>query len=256
MKRAILFVVVSIVICCATGCFQDGKALDVTGTRGLPVMYASYTASPLLVDGILDEDVWKKTAVYNMDLADDSSAGGKVVEEGGQIRLAWDDEYFYVGISFEDSDIAAEGQADQIRHYDFGDVAELFLKPANHTWYWELYVTPLSMKSSYCYPGRGRLGLSRGVEDYKCGLKVAAQYIGTCNNWQDKDKSWTAEMAMPIRDLTARGETFGPQSDWRILVARYNYSRYLKEIELSMTPRLSKTLYHSLEEYAVLRLME
>ena len=113
----------------------------------------------------------------------------------------------------------------------------------------------MNKKTSFWFPGRGRLGLP-SVEDYKCGLGVAAQCNGTLNDWRDKDKSWTAEMAMPISDLTTRGDKFGPQADWRILVSRYNYSRYLSEKELSMMPKLSETNYHLLEEYAILRLVK
>ena len=80
--------------------------------------------------------------------------------------------------------------------------------------------------------------------------------VGTLNNWQDRDRCWTAEMAMSIKDLTARGERFGPDGDWRILVARYNYSYHLakKGPELSSSPRLSTANYHLLDEYAVLKL--
>ncbi len=48
---------------------------------------------------------------------------------------------------------------------------------------------------------------------------------------------------------------FGQGIDWRILIGRYNYSRYLLDKELSMTPQFSKTDYHLLDEYAILELV-
>ena len=87
-----------------------------------------------------------------------------------------------------------------------------------------------------------------------CGLRVAAQCKGTLNNSEDKDNYWTAEMAMPIVDLATPDQQFQPESKWRILVARYNYSRYLPATEFSMVPQISKTDYHLYEEYGVLEL--
>ena len=65
-------------------------------------------------------------------------------------------------------------------------------------------------------------------------------------------------MAMPINDLNAEGHPFSPDKRWRILVARYNYSRYFdfRGPELTMTPKLSQTNYHLLPEYAYLELVK
>ena len=219
------------------------------------VMAATYTATPIVVDGKLDEAVWQTAHVYSLAFSPAQIAEGKTLMEPGEVRLAWDDQNLYVAVKYRDSDVVAEGKEDQLHHYKFGDLAELFLKPENETWYWELYVTPAGKKTSFWFPGRGRLGLESAY-DYTCGLRVGAQCQGTLNNWQDKDTCWTGEMAMPIKDLTARGERFGPGAAWRIMVSRYNYSRYLSWSELSITPQLSMPNYHLLEDYAVLQLLK
>lgn len=220
-------------------------------------MVADYAETPVKVDGRLDEAVWQGAQVYTMNLADDRSVGGAKVEQDAEVRLAWNNEFLYLGVKFFDSDIVAEGKKDQEMHFSLGDVCELFLKPADKSWYWELYVTPRGKKSSFFFPSQGRLGLPSNFE-YDCDLKVDAQIEGTLNNWSDTDKYWTGEMAMPIKDLTSRGESFGPASDWRILVARYNYSYQLPTsgAELTMTPKLTETNYHSLDEYAVLKMQK
>ena len=142
--------------------------------------------------------------------------------------------------------------------YSLGDVGEVFLKPEQYTWYWELYVTPAGKMSTFWFPGRGRLGLPSCFEKHHFNLKVASWCDGTLNNWEDKDMRWTAEMAIPVSELTAKGESFGPQAQWRILVGRYNYSRYLRFSgpEYSMVPQLSELNFHLLDEYAVLHLVE
>lgn len=219
------------------------------------ILKATHTPQPVKIDGILDDDVWRITPTYQFSLGQAATADGKKLTEPGDVRLAWDDTHFYVAIKFYDSDIVAEGKEDQLHHYKMGDLVELFLKPEGYTWYWELYATPTSRKSSFWYPGRGRLGLESGFQ-YQCGLQVGAANNGTVNNWEDRDRYWTAEMAMPIGDLTSHGETFRPGANWRILVARYNYTRYLEEKEYSMCPQLSHTNYHLYEEYGILELVK
>ncbi|MBN1445771.1 MAG: carbohydrate-binding family 9-like protein [Candidatus Omnitrophica bacterium] len=231
---------------------------------GPSVISASYTEKPIVVDGKLDDAVWSTAAVYNLSLSkndmlpiekrNDKRPGIDVFREQGEARLAWDEKYLYVGIRFYDSDIVQENNEDQQHHYQKGDTLEIFLKPEQSTWYWEIYTTPNAKKTVFWYPGRGSAGLPSGFEP-GMNLKdvlAGAQVKGTLNKWQDKDEYWTVEMAIPVKGLTARGDSFGPGSEWRILIARYNFSRYLPWRELSMAPQLSITNYHLLEEFGIL----
>jgi hypothetical protein len=229
-------------------CFSASK-------KSVPTMVAKYTATPIKLDGSLDDPAWQNACVYQLKLSEDRVKNGETLQSPGEVRLAWDDQYFYVGVKYYDDDVVAEGKKDQEHHYLEGDLCEVFLKSDSFTWYWELYGTPLNKKTSFWFPGRGRVGLP-SMADYHCGLIVAAEVKGTANNWRDKDEYWTLELAMPIIDLVAEGGTFSPESDWRILVARYNYSRYLdiQGPEYSMTPQLSATNYHLIKEYARLKL--
>ena len=232
------------------GCSNQTLRMDYH-VKPVSVLEASYTNHPVVLDGGLDDPVWKVATPYPMSISRDKVG---CVTEPGELRLAWDDKNLYIGVLFSDSDLVAEGDSDQLMHWQLGDVCELFLKPEAQTWYWELYVTPHGRKSSYLFPGRGRIGLPGGLE-YQCGMQVAGKYRGTLNDWTDQDEGWSAELVMPIADLTARGEEFGPDAEWRIMVGRYNYSRYLSRPELTMVPQLSITNFHTLEEYAVLKLV-
>ena len=220
-----------------------------------PVMVAKYTETPVKIDGDLDDKAWENAVVYSLHLGKDSIEEGHTLYETGEVRLAWDDEFLYVGVLYHDSDIVAEGSNDQEHHYLMGDLAEVFLKPEANTWYWELYVTPHGKKTHLWFPGSGRMGL-KSSEDYEMELHVAAQCQGTLTDWRDRDPSWTGEMAIPIRELKRFGDDFGPDAAWTILVSRYNYSRYipLRGPELSMTPQLPVTSYHYHDGYAALRL--
>ena len=219
------------------------------------VIVAKYTVKPIELDGKLDDAAWQEAAVYQMYLSKDKLKEGQKLQENAKVSVTWNDEYFYLGVNFTESDIIAEGETDQIHHYKFGDLCELFLKPAERDNYLELYVTPRGKKTSFRIPDQ-KNGWPSSVDDYQCGLEVAAHIEnGTLNMHDDKDNGWTAEMAIPLEEIEKLGEKFAPGRNWRILVARYNYSKSIDtDPEYSMTPSLSRTSFHLIDEYAQLEL--
>ena len=243
--NSLLLACISLIVGCTSSSSDNG-------------MVARYTKQPIKIDGKLDDPAWKDAKVYTMHLSRDKLVAGEKLMEPGQVRMAWDKNYFYLGIKFQDSNIIATGDKDQIHLYLFGDLCELFLKPANKENYIELYVTPNNKKTSFYIPNQINNGPSQ-FDDFVCGLK-AAGYVGdgTLNKSDDNDKWWSGEMAMPVKDLEKLGEKFSSGSKWRILIARYNYLTFVGqnngEVEYSMTPSLSRTSYHLINEYAQLHL--
>jgi hypothetical protein len=220
---------------------------------GRPTMIAVRAAHPVKIDGRLDDPVWQQAPAYDLNLSQDKLDAGKALIEGGNVRLAYDDKYVYAGFDFTDSDVVAEGKEDDMRHFRFGDVAELFLSPDGRPYYWELYVTPAGRKTAFFFPSAGRIELPSSIE-YQCGLKVTAEVQGTLNHWRNRDRGWTGEMAMPIADLTAEGDKLDGSQPWSVFVGRYNHSAHIGKKELSMTPVLPETSYHLREHYAMLKL--
>lgn len=255
-------------ICCAVliggflaGCttFKAAKPASKTEIK------AVYTSKPVKIDGSLDEKAWadapsyklaipKKTYANQPECIKQKVSADKL--ESGEYKLLWDKDYLYVGINFTDSDVHAYGKENEMHHYGQGDVAEVFLKPESDTYYWELYATPAGRKTSFFIPGRGCL-MGPALTLCPINTKVVAKVQGTLNKWQDKDRGWTAEMAIPRKELEQFGAKFNPDAKWRIFLARYNYSRYLPLKELSSCPRQAATPnFHLLEEYGTLKLVK
>lgn len=235
--------------------------------KDAPEIKAVYTSKPIVMDGKLDDAAWKTAPSYVPDFSrrflenvhpDIQEAFKDGVTDSGTFKLLWDEKYLYVGIMFRDKDIVAEGQEDQMVHCVLGDLAEVFLKPAGDTYYWEIYVTPLNKKTVFFYPGRGRHGLPSCLpkEIPLKKMTTAASFKGTLNNSFDQDECWSAEIAIPLDEINARGIKLAPGIPWKILLARYNYSRYVPRAELTSFPQLEYTNFHAAEEYGNLILVK
>lgn len=218
-------------------------------------LQAVWSKTPVALDGKLDDSIWKSAPSYPLAFSQTTATTQSGPQDTGSVQFAWDEEFFYAAFSFRDEDVVQESDKDQEHLYLTGDLAELFLKPEDGTWYWELYAAPNGAKTAFFFPGRGRLGLPSGFK-YQSGLRTSATFDGTLNDWKDRDTGWTAEMAIPRKELAQAGIPLDPAHPWRIFVGRYNYSRYLPFKELSMMPSLSVENYHLYEEWAHLELVK
>lgn len=246
---------------------MQGCCSDCRGTAGASPREAVATrvSGSIVLDGKLDEPDWTKARAYELMPGGETydklpeamkATVGRDLREKGECRLLWDKDNLYVAASFVDSDLYAYGKEDHQHHYAMGDVFEVFIKPVDESYYWELYVTPLGHKTAFFFPGRGaRIGVAMALEPID--IKVAAHVDGSVNNWHDRDRVWTAEMAIPRKELEKYGAKFGPGTKWLIFLARYNYSRYLPVTELSSYPAQAQVPnFHIHEEYASLKLAE
>jgi len=249
-------VIIKILICCGIGLFTLTGCSELSACRDISdgVMYAHYTFGNMEIDGMLNEPAWANAQAYPMYLCRDRVKKQRKLEEGGYVKLCWDDENLYVAALFKDSDIVAKGKEDNLAHFTLGDVCELFLKPSWQRWYWEMYATPLGKKTCYFFK-KHKTGMQIVAD---VDLKVAAVNYGSVNYSEDIDEAFCVEMAVPLKQLWRGKEKDFSKVQWNILVARYNYSKHLvhESPEYSSSPELSKTDYHLLGEYSKLRMIK
>ena len=222
----------------------------------MTIIRAMYSPEPITVDGVLSEPVWRQTEAYELQMvpAKDNGQVAHPLTEAGRVRLAWDDESLHIAFEMVDSDVVQECDEDQAHHYKFGDVAEVFIKPADSPWYWELFATPNGRQTAFFYPSAGRKGLPSTLE-YESNLRTGAHVDGTLNDWRDRDRGWSAQFAMPRAELAAAGIPLDENHDWTMLFGRYNYGRYLSAVELSSFPEATLQNFHHHPDYASLKLV-
>ena len=137
--------------------------------------------------------------------------------EAATVRFAWNESGLHVLAEMEDSRLIALNREDEQLHYLSGDVFELFVKPLNDTYYWEMYSIPSGNKSTLFFPcDRAGMELKDFLHGHNYrGLEVAVEKIPT---------GWNARMFIPALQLTDLGADWNAGAEWTILCGRYNYN--------------------------------
>jgi hypothetical protein len=220
--------------------------------------YTAYRArEPLRIDGRLDEESWRfaPRSPRFVDLIT-----GKPTIHDTRAAVLWDDTYLYVGFWVEEPFVEARLTARDALIYTENDV-EVFVAGADA--YYELELNALGTiyeaffiwEEAYERGGYSRdAEFSRTIEGatpfngvgfdkhprgprlafFKWdlpGLKSAAAVDGTINDNSDRDRGWTAEIAIPWAGMTSLAQGDGrvlPPRDgdtWRMDFSRFNTKR-------------------------------
>jgi hypothetical protein len=184
-------------------------------SRDLPVYEVSRTATPIKVDGKLDDAVWAKAARFrDLRMNIDGSPGPYKTE----VRALYDDTFIYFSFRCRDDDIWATFKTRDQHLWD-EEVIEVFLQAdPRQTSYIELEVNPLAtMLDIYLLDIRKPLHYESWNSQK---LKWAVQVIGTVDG-KNGDQEWTCELAVPFEDIVT-AKNLPPQAGdrWRLNLYR------------------------------------
>jgi hypothetical protein len=222
-------IVVAGALACAVA--AQRPAPDFESTPFAPQRVVCYrAASPLRVDGHLDEDAWTSIdwSPPFVDIEGDRRPRPRLRTRA---KMLWDDEYFYVGAEMEEPDVWAtltERDSVIFRDNDF----ELFVDPDGDTHgYYELEINALGTVWDLMLLKPYRDG-GPAIHGWDiAGLKTAVDVRGTINRPGDTDEGWTVEIAMPWKALAeaAPGRRAPkPGEQWRI-----NFSRVEWQVDVA-----------------------
>jgi Carbohydrate-binding family 9 len=184
-------------------------------SRGLPVYEVSRTATPIKVDGKLDDIVWAKaTHFHDLLLNLDGSPSPYKTEA----RALYDDNFLYFSFRCLDENIWATLKK-RDEHLWEEEVVEIFLQADPHqTSYIELEVNPLgTILDIYLLDIRKPLHYeSWNSEKLKWGVQLSGTVDG-----KNGDRAWTCEIALPMEDVvTAKNLPPRAGDRWRLNLYR------------------------------------
>jgi len=204
-----------VLLCAATVWAQDTK----------PLRYTCYRSSqPLAIDGKPDEAAWHQ-APWTSDFVDIEGSRRPLPPLRTRVKMLWDDQHLYIAAELEEPHIWGRLlQHDTIIFHD--NDFEVFIDPDGDTReYFEIEINArntifdLFMPKPYSEGGHALM-----TWDTR-GLRTAVHINGTLNQPDDKDQSWTVEMAIPFTALHLLGVPVVPENGtvWRINFSRVEW---------------------------------
>src|SRR5881409_2815014 len=202
----------------------------------VPTYEVLRSATPLMIDGKLDEDAWRKTPavgdfVNNLD--------GSASTYRTEAKVLYDDKFLYFGFRCADPNIWATMKK-RDEHLWEEEVVEVFLQAdPNQPSYIELEVNPLgAMLDIYLLDVRKPLHYESWNSEK---LQWSVQVFGTVDG-KGGDREWTCEIALPLEDVvTAPHLPPQPGDRWRLNL--YRGDKLPAPAELAWSPTL-KSDFH------------
>lgn len=186
------------------------RTRDGLGTAGLVDVVLSprrlvatrFADAPVL-DGILDEPVW--STAQPIALAD--SLEGEVPTQDADVRIGWNEDTLFVGVTLVDADVWSEYQTQDDPVWK-EEVFELFLfGDASRRRYLELQVSPRGVTFDARFAT-----YRKGDEAWDGAWTAAAHVDGTVGRRDDRDRGWSAELALPLAMICEHTTTTCPMT--------------------------------------------
>jgi hypothetical protein len=178
------------------------------------------------IDGKLDESAWKGAARTLLG----GTRGGPGPKVGQTwFKVLYDDKNIYFALHAKDPDAWGSLQTRDSETWT-EEVLEIFIDPDGDAKdYVELQITPMNVIFDARFPAK--LGKGKGsreeqinaAKSWNSKLVSAVSIDGTLNNPSDVDKSWTAEISIPIADLPGPPPKAG--TSWKLNVYRFDKAR-------------------------------
>jgi hypothetical protein len=209
MKRALGLLVLA--ACCSA------QTAERPVTSPLPNYEIKRATTPITIDGRLDDAAWAGATTLTLQFPWEAQTGAKQTTTA---RLLWNDEMLFAAFTCEDADIVAHHeQRDDPTYKD--DAVELFIQPNPKQ---AIYIG-LEMNARavlYDYLNVHSQVLVKAF-DLK-GVQLATQLDGTLNVTSDRDKGWTLELAIPLKNFTEfmGGRAVEPGTTWGANLNRWD----------------------------------
>ena len=184
------------------------------------------TATPLVIDGQLDDPAWA-AAPWTADFVDIEGSLKPKPRFRTRAKILWDDTYLYIAAELTEPHLWAKlTQHDAVIFQD--PDFEVFLNPAGDTHaYYEFELNALNTGWDLFLPKPYMDGAKADNAWTIPGLKSAVHLRGTLNDPSDTDTGWTLEIAFPWTAFAPPGPlaVSAPRAPTEGTQWRMNFSR-------------------------------
>jgi len=161
---------------------------------------AIYTSTSPVIDGDLNDPVWQKASPV---VLRENRSGNNVSDTQltTQVMTCYDDNTLYIAYRCNDPDIwTSFTQRDE--HLWEEEAVEVFIDVDDVVdTYVEIEVSPANILFDSYIVDTLNIDVEATARFQLQGIKTAVKVNGTLNKRDDKDKSWTVEIALPFDDL-------------------------------------------------------
>jgi hypothetical protein len=206
-----------------------------------------HTSQPLTLDGNLQESDWQK-APWTTDFVDIEGSKKPLPTFQTRVKMLWNDSTLFVAATLQEPQIwATQTHHDDIIYKD--NDFEIFIDPDNNAHqYFEVEVNAINKIFDLYLPKPYRDKGDALISWDVAGLRSGVAINGTLNHPQDQDKSWTVEMAIPLKTLRM-GFPWQPPAEgtlWRINFSRVEWDT---RVEGSKNPKVQDAAGKDLPEH-------
>ncbi len=203
--------------------------MTLTGPDASPAPLAyecRYTATPIRVDGKIDDAAWS-TAAWTSDFVDIEGGAKPKPRFRTRAKMLWDERYLYIAAELEEPNVHATlTKHDSVIFHD--DDFEVFVKPLPKSEsYYEFEMNALNTGWDLFLPKPYKMG-GKADDGWDIqGLKTAVSVEGTLNHPGDADRGWALEIAYPLNAFRSRQEVPHPEdgTEWRINFSRVEWKQ-------------------------------
>jgi hypothetical protein len=227
LRRSLFGIGVLLLAAAAAGPTIPPTRIPEPQTVFAPFEYVCRRASgPIKVDGLLDEPAWAD-ADWTEVFGDIEGPAKPAPRFRTRAQMLWDDQCLYIGAYLEEPHIWATLTARDSIIFQDNDF-EVFIDPDGDTHaYYELEMNALNTVWDLLLVKPYRDG-GPAVHSWDIqGLKTGVRIMGTLNDPSDRDKAWTAEIALPFAVLRecipGKPDRPAPGDQWRVNFSRVEY---------------------------------
>jgi hypothetical protein len=176
---------------------QESRQAD---TAVLPSVTAFHSASPVMVDGFLNEPVWQSAQKLRLR---ENSEGVGVMDSTREtiVRIVYDETNLYIAFECKDTDIWGHYR-NRDEHLWKEEAVEVFLDVDDTAeTYIEIEVSPNNVLFDSFIVDTLDIDVAATAEYDLSGIRTAVRVDGTVNEHRDVDRRWLVEIAMPLAEM-------------------------------------------------------